>query len=138
MGQTKTYLLTEPKSFLFHYCYPLNLTFGTKTRFKGCTITAIKLTLSTHIVVLFLSTTVCTVVKKSVIAQGESKSPSGFLRAQPLNALSAISCMRNGVPVRHEHIDFNIMLNYRGRTFSRKSFPHKLHKPHNSNHIQKV
>ena len=93
----------NPQLFLFHYCYPLNLTFGTKTRFKGCTITAINLPLSTHLVVPFLSTKVCTIVKIRY-RTGGIEIPSGFLRAQPLNALSAISCMRNGVPVRHEHI----------------------------------
>ena len=93
----------NPQPFLFRYFYPHNNTFGTKTRFKGCTITVIILPILFHLVVPFLSTTVCTIVKIRY-RTGGIEIPLGFLRAQPLNALSAISCMRNGVPVRHEHI----------------------------------
>ena len=38
-------LLMNPQPFLFNLCYPHNPTFGTKTRFKGCTITAIILSI---------------------------------------------------------------------------------------------
>ena len=107
----------NPQPFLFNLCYPHNPTLGTKTRFKGCTITVIILPLSTYLVVPFLSTTVCTIEKIRYRAGG-IEIPLGYLRAQPLNALSAISCMRNGVPVRHEHIFIDNINNYRGIPFS--------------------
>ncbi len=53
----------NPQPFLFNLCYPNYPTLGTKTRFKGCTITALKPLSFTHLVVPFLSTTVCTVAK---------------------------------------------------------------------------
>ena len=52
---------SEP--FLFHYCYPIYQSIGTKTRFKGCTITVLKPPSFTYLVVPFLSTTFYTVVK---------------------------------------------------------------------------
>ena len=48
---------------MFLIIFPNYLTIGTKTRFKGCTITVIILPSFTYLVVPFLSTTVCTVVK---------------------------------------------------------------------------
>ncbi len=118
----------NPQPFLFHLCYHNYPTLGTKTRFKGCTITAIILPILFHLVVPFLSTTVCTVIKIRY-RTGGIEIPLGFLRAQPLNALSDISCMRNGVPVRHEHIFILIYIwEYARGTFCEKSLSRSLQK----------
>ena len=84
IGRTKTYLLMNPQPFLFHLCYPHNLTFGTKTRFKGCTITVIILPSFTHLVVPFLSTTVCTVAKIRY-RTGGIEIPLGIFKGAALN-----------------------------------------------------
>ena len=93
----------NPQSFLFHLFYPHIHSFGTKTRLVVCD-NGNQTNLIHSSCRAFSQHDGLHDYKRPVIVQGESKSPSGFLRAQPLNALSAISCMRNGVPVRHEHI----------------------------------
>ena len=79
----KTYLLMNPQPFLFRYFYPHNLIFGTKTRFKGCTITVIKHTSFTNLVVPFLSTTVCT-IKKIRYRTGGIEIPLGIFKGAAL------------------------------------------------------
>ena len=76
-------LLMNPQPFLFNLCYPIYQSIGTKTRFKGCTITAIKLPILFHLVVPFLSTTVCTVVK-SRYRTGGIEIPLGIFKGAAL------------------------------------------------------
>ena len=74
----------NPQSFLFNLYYPHNLTFGTKTRFKGCTITAINLSLFTHLVVPFIGTTVFSNIKFRYRTGGNRNSPSGIFKGATL------------------------------------------------------